>query len=288
MYIIEGIPLGMIYALVAVGYSLIFSILGIINFSHGSIYAFGAMMAYFLSGVFLNPWIAMVVSMVLTGILAICVNKFSIEPLRKKNAPHIATLITTIGVSYTIQHMLIAIFGSNRVGFEAFYDWGFIDLGTYRLYVNRIVLFVASSILMLVLTLFIKKTRTGFAIRAIQQNYKAAKLMGINEVLVIGITFFLAGISASFAGTMVAGYYRLAYPSMGVMVGNKTFAAALLGGLGEFEGCIIGGLVIGVLETIVAGLYGAAMKDAVAFIILIAIMVFKPNGIFGKKVISKV
>ena len=288
IYVFDGIVLGMIYALVAVGYSLINNVLGLINFAHGATYAFGAMMSFMLIGKGMNPWIAMVISMILTGILAVGVNKVGIEPLRKFVSSPISALISTIGVSYVISNSLILFFGSRRNTFPNFYDFGNVNIGGWEINSTKLMIILVSSALLLGLNQVIKNTRIGLSIRAVQQNNKASLLMGIEVNKVITFTFFLAGISASIAGTLVAGYYQVAYPSMGNVMGNKTFAAALLGGLSAIHGGLLGGVIIGILECIVAGTLGASMRDAVSFIILIIILIIRPAGILGKKVISKV
>ncbi len=289
MYILEGIVLGLIYALVACGYSLIFSVLRMINFAHGASYAFGAIIAYMFLGLNFNPWLALLLSMTLTGFLSISINKFTIEPLKKKDSPMIITLITTIGISYVITNVLIVFFGSGRISFPTFYDFGLnLQIGNYVLTSSKIVLISVSSLLMLIMSLIVSKTHLGLSIRATQQNPKAAQLMGINTNNVVTITFFLSGVTASIAGTLVAGYYQVCYPTMGNIMGSKTLATALLGGLGSMHGGLIAGIIIGILESIVAGLLGATFRDAVSFIILIIILIFRPTGLFGMKGISKV
>ena len=211
MYILEGIVLGLIYALVACGYSLVFSVLRLINFAHGASYAFGAVIAYMFFGIVFNPWLALLISMILTGLLSITINKFAVEPLKKKNSPMIITLITTIGISYVITNALIIFFGSGRIPFPIFYDFGFsFNIGSYTVTSIKLFLIIVSSSLMLIMSLIVSKTHLGLSIRATQQNPKAAQLMGININRVITITFFLAGITASIAGTLVAGYYQSA------------------------------------------------------------------------------
>ena len=286
-YISDGITLGLIYALVASGYSLIFSILRMINFSHGSIYAFSAMIALFLIG-YMNPWIAMLISMALTGALAIALDKVCIEPLRKKNSPALSTLITTIGLSYVIQNALIMIWGSQRRGFQSFFDFGPICIGPLEISSKKLFVAAVAITLMGLLAWIINRTHAGLSIRAVQQNPKAASMIGVNVHRVILITFFIAGVSASIAGTLVAGYYGVAYPTMGVSMGNKTLASALLGGLGSMTGSLIGGVIVGVLESIVSGLLGPTYKDAVSFVLLILIMVIRPSGLLGKKNMNKV
>lgn len=289
MYIVDGIVLGLIYALVACGYSLIFSILRIVNFAHGSVYAFGAMITLAFIELNINPWISVLIAMILTGILCALLDKFGVEPLRKKNSPPIATLITTIGVQYVIQNALILFMGSEREPFPTFYDLGFsIQIGSFEITSTKIVLLVISGGLMLLMSLLINKTHIGLAIRAVQQNNKAARLMGINVNRIVVGVFFLAGVTAAIAGALVGGYYQVAYPTMGVVMGNKTLATALLGGLGAMHGGLLGGVIIGILECIVAGVFGATFRDSVSFIVLIVILVFIPSGLFGKKGISKV
>ncbi|MEG1548490.1 MAG: branched-chain amino acid ABC transporter permease [Clostridia bacterium] len=287
--LLNGVVLGLIYSLVAVGYSLIFSILRMINFSHGAVYAFGAMSAYTLvQYLHINPWVAMLIGMVLTGLLDMAINKFSIEPLRKKNAQGMPTLMTTIGIAYIIQNSMVTVFGSNRNNFPNFYDFGMINIGSIQIDSSQLFLLAVCVTLLVILTCVINKTHLGLAIRAVQQNAKSASLMGINVNRIITIVFCFAGVSACIAGTLVAGYYQVVYPMMGIMMGNKTFASALLGGLGVLHGSVVGGIIVGIVEVMVAGYIGAPYRDAVSFIILIAILIFKPQGLFGKKAISKV
>ena len=288
-YITDGIVLGLIYALVACGYSLIFSILRIVNFAHGAIYASGAMICLYFINKGVNPWVATLIAMLIDGLLEMIMDKTCIEPLRKKNSPGVSTLIATEGFSYVVMNMCIILFGSARETFVPFYDFGFtFNIGNFSITSAKIVLFVISGGCMLLMTYIINKTHFGLAVRAVQQNTQSAKLMGINVNRVVFIVFFLAGATAAITGVLVAGYYQVAYPTMGTVMGNKTLATALLGGLGAMEGGLIGGIIIGVLECIVAGYFGATYRDAVSFVILIVILVFLPAGLFGKKEIKKV
>lgn len=289
MYIVDGIVLGLIYALVACGYSLIFSILRIVNFAHGAIYACGAMVCLFFINHGVNPWVSLLLAIIIDGILEVIMDKVCIEPLRKKNSPGVSTLIATEGFSYVVMNLCIILFGSARQTFLPFYDMGAgIQIGSYSITSTKIVLFVISGGLMLLMTYIINRTHFGLAVRAVQQNAQSAKLMGINVNRVVLITFFMAGATAAVAGALVAGYYQVAYPTMGTVMGNKTLATALLGGLGAMHGGLIGGIIIGILENIVAGTLGATYRDAVSFIILIIILVVMPSGLFGKKDIKKV
>ncbi|MDD4075294.1 MAG: branched-chain amino acid ABC transporter permease [Eubacteriales bacterium] len=289
LYIVDGVVLGLIYALVACGYSLIFSILRIVNFAHGSIYAFGALMTLFFINQGINPWLSVLITLILTGMLEMLMDKVCIEPLRKRNSPGVSTLIATEGYSYVVMNMLIILFGSGRNHFETFYDLGFtINIGSLPISSTKLVLLAISGGLMLLMTYIINKTHVGLAIRAVQQNTTSARLMGIKVNRIVLGTFFLAGATAAVSGALVAGYYQICYPTMGMVMGNKTLATALLGGLGAMHGGLLGGIIIGVLECIVAGTLGATYRDAVSFVVLIVILIFMPSGLFGKKDITKV
>ena len=276
----NGLALGMAYALIAVGYSLVFGILRLTNFSHGSIYAFGAHMAVSFVGFQFGLFFAIALAIILTGILDILVDKAALAPLRKKNSMPIASQI--------IQNLLTIIYGSQRRSFPALFDFGMISIGSIQIHSTQLMMCVVSLILLLVLTAIIEKTKIGLAMRATEQNTKAASLMGINVNFVISVTFFLTGASAAIAGSLISGYYQIVYPTMGFMAGLKAFAAAILGGIGSLPGAVIGGLVVGVSESLGATFLGSTYRDSIAFIILIIVLIVRPTGLFGKKAITKV
>lgn len=286
--VFNGLALGMAYALIAVGYSLVFGILRLVNFSHGSIYAFGAHTALLFVGFQFGVLPAILLSMLCTGILGICIDKVALEPLRRKNSVPIAALITTIGVSNIIQNLLMIWFGSEKKAFPALFSFGKIDIGGVSINTTQLMMCVVSLILLLVLTLVINKTKIGLAMRATEQNAKAAQLMGVNVNFVISFTFFLAGASAAIAGGLISGYYQIVYPGMGFMAGLKAFAASVLGGIGSLPGAVVGGLVVGVSECLAATFINSTYRDSVAFIILIVVLIIRPTGLFGKKGITKV
>lgn len=286
-YITNGLSVGMVYALVAVGYSMVFGILRLINFSHGSVYAFGAQMALVFIGLNFGVWWALFFSILSTGVLAVLVNKLTLEPLRKKKAIPIASLIATIGVFYIIQNLLIVFLGSEKRMFPNFYSID-INLGNFPMTSTQLVLFIVSLLLLLILTLIVNKTKIGLAMRAVQQSPETAAITGINVNNIITFTFLLGGISAAIASSLIGGYYQLVYPTMGSTMGMKAFSAAVLGGIGILHGSVVGGLIIGVIESIAVGYLGGTYRDAFAFVILIIILLIKPSGIFGKKTISKV
>lgn len=286
--LINGLTLGMVYALIAVGYSLVFGILRLVNFSHGSVYAFGAHMTMMFISMKFGIFPAMLLSILLTGILGIIIDKASLQPLRKKGSKPIAALITTIGISYIIQNLLMIGFGSHTKHFPKLFDFGNVNILGSTIGTTQIFIFAVSMLLLLLLTIIIRFTKIGLAMRAVEQNPKAAHLMGINVNWVITFTFFLGGASAAIAGTLISGYYQMVYAGMGFLAGMKAFSAAVLGGIGVLYGSIFGGLVVGVSETFAATYLGGSYRDAIAFLILILVLLIKPHGLFGKKGITKV
>lgn len=286
--IINGLTIGMTYALIAVGYSLVFGILRLVNFSHGSVYAFGANSILFLISMNIGIVPALLAGILLTGILGVIVDKTALEPLRKKNAAGITSLITTIGVSSVITNLLTAQLGSQKRSFPTLFPTGTLNIGNISITYTQIGMFFISLALLLFLLFVVEKTKIGLAMRASEQNMKAAQLMGINVNGVISFTFFLGGMSAAIAGALVSSYYSMSYPNMGYTAGLKAFAAAVLGGIGSLPGSLLGGLLVGSVESMAATILGSEFRDSMAFIILIIVLIIRPNGLFGKKSIKKV
>ena len=285
----NGLALGMIYALVAIGYSLVFGILDLINFAHGATYAFGAILTWYLSSTLgMNVWLACAISIFFTGILGILLEYFGLRPLRKKNANAITALITTIGLSYIIENCLTIAFGSQAQRFNVNLDFvefniAGVAIGSSKLIITGIALF-----LLLGLYLVIKKTKMGLAMRTVGQSQSAAAISGINVNMVVMFAFFLSGACAAIAGTLIGGYYQVVSPSMGAAVGNKAFAAAVVGGLGSLPGAVVGGLVVGLSEGLAAAYLGGTYTNTIAYVVLFAVLLIKPTGIFNAKGISKV
>lgn len=286
--IFNGLTLGMGYALIAVGYSLVFGILRLVNFSHGAVYAFGAEMAMIFIGLKFGVIPGILASMIITGLLGIMIDKLALKPLRKKKSMPIASLITTIGISNIVTNLLIVFIGSEKRNFPELVKSGTIKIGGISITNTQILMCVVSLILMLILVFIVYKTKIGLAMRASEQNSKAANMMGVNVNFVISFTFFLAGVSAAIAGSLVGSYYQIVYPNMGFMAGLKAFAAAVLGGIGSLPGALLGGLIIGVSESMAATFLGSTYRDSVAFVILIIVLIIRPNGLFGRKGITKV
>lgn len=288
--VVNGLALGMAYALIAVGYSLVFGILRLINFAHSAIYAFGAYMVYFFVSLQVGLLPAILIAILLSGLLALLVDKITLEPLRKKDSMLISNLITTVGVSFIIQNILSVeyVFGSEKKVFPSLNLFGSFQIGNVTIQSSQIIMFAVALILLLVLTLIVNRTKIGLAMRATEQNVRAAKLMGVNVNFVISFTFFLGGASAAIAGALIGGYYQVISPTMGSLIGLKAFSAAVVGGIGILYGSVVGGLVVGVGECLAAQYIGSNVRDPMAFVILIAILILKPNGLFGRKGITKV
>jgi len=288
--LINGLALGMAYALIAVGYSMVFGVLRLINFSHGAVYAFGAYMVYFFVSLKFGLLPAILLSVVASGILALLIDKAALEPLRKKKSMPIATLITTIGMSFIIQNFLSIeyIFSSEKKPFPSLNLFESITIGNITIQSSQLIMLVVAILLLAVLTFIVNYTKIGLAMRATEQNSKAANLMGINVNFVISFTFFIGGASAAIAGSLIGGYYQVISPTMGSLIGLKAFSAAVVGGIGILYGSVIGGLIVGVAEVLAAQYLGSKVRDPMAFVILILILILKPTGLFGKKGISKV
>lgn len=286
--LINGLTIGSTYALVAIGYSMVFSVLELINFANGSMYMLGGyltLMIYLgLGGHF---WLAFLLSLLFTGLVGYGVDRFSLRPLRKKKAPRMAALISTLGIGTILDNSIQLLFGSETHAFPNMLDFGSFKLGGAIVSWTQIIIFTVSVALMILLSVIVYKTKVGKAMRSTAMNVDAAKLMGVNVQGVISLTFFIAAVMASVAGSMVSMYYQTIDINMGFQVGMKTFAAAVLGGVGILPGAMFGGLAIGVLESIGASYISSGYRDAIAFAVMILVLLVKPNGLFGKAQVNK-
>ncbi len=287
--LLNGLALGMVYALVAIGYTLVFGILGLINFAHGATYAFGAILTWYLvSNLGVNVFLACAVSILVTGFLGILLEFFGLRPLRKKHSTAIASLITTIGISYIIENCLTIAFGSQAQRFKLNLDFASIQIGGVEIGSSKILITGVSLLLLLVLYLLLQKTRMGLAMRTVGENQTAASISGVNVNLIIMLAFFLSGACAAVAGTLIGGYYQMVSPSMGATVGNKAFAAAVVGGLGSLPGAVVGGLIVGISEGLASAYLGGTYTDTIAYIVLFIVLIIKPSGLFQSKDVTKV
>lgn len=287
--LINGISLGSIYALIALGYTMVYGIMGLINFAHGDIYMMGAFVGYALTtflGLGFIP--SLIISMVACGILGMVVEKIAYKPLR--NSSKISLLITAIAVSLFLQYTMVYFVGPETRTFPQVISSERIMLfdGQVILDSRNIIIFVITIILMVLLQYVVRKTKTGKAMRAVAQDKDAAELMGIDVNRVISVTFAIGSALAGAAGVLVGIYYNTINPLMGSAPGLKAFVAAVLGGIGLIPGAVLGGFSLGMIETVVSAYGGSVYKDAVAFVILIIVLLVKPAGLLGKDVKEKV
>ena len=276
---INGLSLGSIYALIALGYTMVYGIIKLINFAHGDIYMLGAFTAFYATTFFhLNFFVALIIAMLLCGVLGVLIERIAYKPLR--HATRITALITAMGVSYVLEYTMQYFAGSDVKTFptDLLENTAF-SLGGVRITMMQIYIFVITIILMVLLTYIVNKTKMGRAMRAVSVDEDAAKLMGINVDTTISFTFFLGSCLAGVAGVLVGVYYNSINPLMGMTPGLKAFIAAVFGGIGNIPGAMIGGLFIGIAETLVTAYGSSLYKDAIVYVILILVLILKPDGL---------
>jgi branched-chain amino acid transport system permease protein len=296
--IINGLTLGSVYAVVALGYTMVYGIIQLINFAHGEVVMIGAMVAFSvitaLAGTALPPLL-----IVFAGILAavpVCVlvgyamERIAYRPLR--GAPRLAPLITAIGISIILQHVALLVWSRNPLAFPQIIPLASFDVGGAIITGVQITIILTSVLMMAGLTLMVYRTKLGIAMRATSQNPQVAGLMGIDIDRIIAFTFVVGAALGAVAGVMVGTYYGVAHYSMGSLLGMKAFSAAVLGGIGNLAGAMLGGILLGVVEALTAGyigdltndVFGSNYQDVFAFLVLIAVLVFRPSGLLGERV----
>jgi branched-chain amino acid transport system permease protein len=294
--LINGISLGSIYALIALGYTMIYGILRFINFAHGDVFMVGAFIGYYLAPRLIPlmggyPALAaplvLVAAMVGCSLLGVTIEKLAYRPLRSR--PKLTVLITAIGVSLFLEYGGQLVFGPDPKLFPSLIPSGNV-INTQNLVVstNSIVVIVTAFVLMMILRFVVFNTKIGTAMRAVSFDHRAASLMGINIDTVISFTFILGSSLAAAAALLYSSVYPSINPLMGIFPGLKAFVAAVLGGIGNLAGAALGGLIIGVTETFVSGYISSTFRDAIAFGILILILLFKPAGLLGRNQPEKV
>ena len=285
--VVNGLSLGSTYALIALGYTMVYGIIKLINFAHGDIYMLGAYIGYAVitkAGLGFLP--ALIISMVLCAFIGIMTERIAYKPLR--NSPRITLLITAIGVSFFMEYVMVYFVGANVRAFPDVVPKTQFYLGNVVINLQQIVILFTTVALMVLLQFIVHKTKIGKAMRAVSADRDAAELMGINVNRTISATFAIGSALAGAGGVMVGMFYNSINPLMGMMPGLKAFVAAVFGGIGIIPGAMIGGFGIGIIETMVSG-YGSSMyKDAVVFAILILVLIFKPAGLLGKNTREKV
>ena len=285
----NGITIGATYSLVAVGFSIVYSVLELVNFAHGSFYVLAGYLVLTMYSFMALPYpVAILASLIVTGLFGAAMNKFLLEPIRKKTSSGESVMTATLGVSTFILNLIMVLYGSETKPFPNPMNLGKFYIGSVIMKWNQVIIAIAAIVMIIVMSIIIYKTKIGSGMRAIAQDVSAAKLMGVNKELVITFAFFSGILCAAIAGILVAMYYGSVDTTMYLGVSMKTFAAALLGGIGSLPGAALGGIIIGVLEAFVAGYISADWKDCIAFIVLILVLLFRPSGLFGHKEIKKV
>ena len=287
--LINGVSLGSIYAVIALGYTMVYGIAKMLNFAHGDVIMVGAYIVFALTSYAgVNPYLALVISMAACTLLGMAIERFAYKPLR--GASPLAVLITAIGVSYFLQNMALLIFGSQAKSFTSIVKLPALTLadGKITISAETIVTIIVSLIIMVSLTLFVNKTKPGRAMLAVSEDKGAAQLMGVNVNATISLTFAIGSGLAAVAGVLLCSAYPTLSSQTGAMPGIKAFVAAVLGGIGSIPGAVIGGVLIGVIEILSRSYISSQMADAIVFVVLIIVLLVKPTGILGKKYIEKV
>jgi branched-chain amino acid transport system permease protein len=289
--LLNGLSLGAIYALIALGYTMVYGVLRFINFAHSDVFMVGAFIGYYAGklvpeGTLWGGLLVLAIAMAGCAVLGIVIERLAYRPLR--GGATLNVLITAIGVSLLLEYSGQVFFGAAPRTFPAVFPSANFSVGGLVISSNQIVVIVVATLLMVALEFIVHRTKIGTAMRAVSLNPKAAQLVGINNDIVISFTFGLGSALAAAGGILYALNYPSIEPLMGVMPGLKAFVAAVLGGIGNIPGAALGGLILGVVETFVNGSQWSTYKDAIAFAILIAILLFRPAGLLGKFTVEKV
>lgn len=289
-HLMNALSLGSLYALLAIGYTMVYGILRLINFAHGDIFMFGAYMAYYAITSFLLPWwLAFILAILLTIVFGVLIERSAYKPLR--NSPRISIMISAIGASFLVENLAIVIFGGRPKtfpvpsAFSSVSNFGSVSIVNISFYTP-----VITFILLAVLLFIVNKTRTGMAMRAVSKDYEASRLMGIDVNRIISFTFAIGSGLAAIGGIMWGMKYPSLLPLMGLMPGLKCFIAAVVGGIGDIKGAVLGGFILGISEIMIIAFLPAfsGYRDAIAFILLIVILLVKPTGIMGQNLAEKV
>ncbi len=297
--IINGLTAGSVYALVALGYTMVYGIIGLINFAHGDVVMVGAMIAtsvvmalvghYGDVSAFVAIAAALLISIPVCMALGWTAERIAYRPLRR--APRLAALITAIGVSIIIQNVAMMFWGRNYLNFPHIIEPVVYQIGDARLSLLQITIMLGSALIMVALLLLVHRTRLGMAMRATAQNREVAGLMGVNINTVISAAFLIGSALAAIAGVMITSYYGVAQYTMGFMLGLKAFTAAVLGGIGNLGGAVLGGLLLGLIEALGSGyvadltngVFGSHYQDVFSFIVLVVVLIFRPSGLLGER-----
>jgi len=288
--LINGISLGSVYAIIALGYTMVYGIAKMLNFAHGDVIMIGAYTVLtVMTGLGMNPYLAVVVGMVTCTVLGITIEKVAYKPLRNASSS-LAVLITAIGVSYFLQNIALLVFGADPKFFINFIAVPSLSLAGGELVITgaTIVTIIACIVIMSVLVLFVNKTKPGRAMKAVSEDRGAAQLMGVNVNATISLTFAIGSGLAAIAGVLLCSAYPSLTPYTGAMPGIKAFVAAVFGGIGSIPGAMVGGILLGIIEILGKAYISSQVADAIVFAVLIIVLLVKPTGLFGKNIQEKV
>lgn len=288
-YLINGISLGSVYAIIALGYTMVYGIAKMLNFAHGDVIMVGGFTVFtIVSTMGGSPVIGILAAVIICTVLGVTIEKVAYRPLR--SASPLAVLITAIGVSYLLQNIALLVFGSNARQFTSVVTVPALKLADGQLSISGVTMVTIASciIIMLVLTTFINKTKIGQAMLAVSEDKGAATLMGINVNATIAITFAIGSALAAIAGVLLCSAYPSLSPYTGSMPGIKAFVAAVFGGIGSIPGAMIGGILLGIIENLAKAYISSQLSDAIVFSVLIIVLLVRPTGILGKKINEKV
>ena len=288
-YLINGISLGSVYALIALGYTMVYGIAKMLNFAHGDVIMIGSYVIFFAFSTFgMNPILSVILAMIVCTILGVTIERLAYRPLRE--APSLAVLITAIGVSYLLQQVAQLLWSSNPKNFKSVVSLSPVTLFDGQLIISAetIVTIAVCIIIMIALTAFINHTSTGHAMLAVSEDRGAAQLMGINVNATISLTFAIGSALAAVAGVLMCSSYPTLMPTTGSMPGIKAFVAAVFGGIGSIPGAFLGGILLGIIENLSKAYISTQLSDAIVFLVLIVVLIVKPTGLLGKKVNVKV
>lgn len=285
--IVNGLTLGTTYALIALGYTMVYGIIQLINFAHGEVYMIGAFVGLFMVSVYkMNFFLAMLTAMAVCVPLVILIERVAYQPLR--NSTRLAPLISALGVSIFLQTLVTLIAGPNPKGFPQLIKDTIYVLGPVQFSMVQLIILVLAGLLMILLNYIVKYIKMGKAMRATSEDYETANLMGINVNRVISFTFATGAALAAAGGVLVGMYFNSIHPLMGVSVGLKSFCAAVLGGIGSIPGAMLGGIFLGLAEVFGVAIGFDSYRDAIAFGLLILVLLFKPTGLLGRPIQRKV
>ena len=288
-YLVNGIGLGSVYAIIALGYSMVYGIAKMLNFAHGDVIMIGAYIAFCAAQYWgLPPALAVLVAMVACTALGVVIEGLAYKPLRQ--ASSLAVLITAIGMSYLLQNIALLVWGANPKSFPSMVSVGSLSLFGGQMIISgeTMVTVAANLIIMIALTLFTSRTKMGKAMRVVSEDRGAAELMGINVNRTISLTFAIGSALAAIAGVLLCSTYPVLMPTTGSMPGIKAFTAAVFGGIGSIPGALLGGVLLGIIEILGKAYVSTELGDALVFGVLIIVLLVKPTGLLGKKIHEKV